>query len=159
VHASKELENFVLVASAINRAAAARLSDRARRGGAREEYEPIAETVLEAFAASKRTYVTSQYLAARRNYERQTGTKVHEATLNQQVLDDVDQRWIDPLARMQMVPGKEALSHINQVLQERYGISVTAGAIVDAMRVSEVPAEISDLLRRLDRFASDAVGS
>ena len=158
VHESKELENFVLVAAAVDRAAATRLADRVRRGGARQEYEPIAETILEAFALSKRTYVTSQYLAARRNYERHIGAKIHEATLNQQVLDDVDRRWADPLARMQMIPGKEALSYINQALQERYGISVTAGAIIDAMRVSEVPAEISKLLHRLDRFASDAIG-
>ncbi|MEA2755881.1 MAG: hypothetical protein QOJ54_2170 [Aliidongia sp.] len=157
VHESKELENFVLVAMAIDRAAAARLADRARRGGDREEYEPIAQMALDAFAVSKRTYITGQYLAARRTYERHIGANVHEATLNQQVLDDVDRRWTDPLARMQMIPGKEALSHINQVLQDRYRISVTAGAIVDAMRVSEVLPEISDLLRQLDRFVSAAV--
>ena len=108
VHESKEIENFVLVADAIDRAAAARLRDRARRGGERREYEPIAEAALEAFAAGKRTYVTSQYLAARRIYERTTGAKTHEATLSQEVLDEVDRRWTNPLARLQMVPGQRS---------------------------------------------------
>jgi hypothetical protein len=154
VHESKELENFVLVPVAIDRAAAARLADRARRGGDKRDYEPIGSAVLEAFATSKRTYVTSQYLAARRNYERSIGARIHEATLSQQVLDDVDRRWADPLARLQMIPGKDALSYLNTALQERYGISITANAIVDAMKAAEVPKELSALLMRLDQFAS-----
>lgn len=158
IHESKELENFILVAEAIDRAAAARLADRVRRGGVRREYEPMGEALLEAFAAGKRSYVTSQYLAARRTYERRAGAKVHEATLSQEVLDDVDRRWADPLVRLQMIPGKEALSQVNKALQERFGVSVTANAIVDAMRAAEVPKELFSVLERLDRFASGAVG-
>jgi hypothetical protein len=157
IHESKEIENFVLISAAIDRAAAARLNDRARRGGKLQEYEALAAATLDAFAASKRSYVVSQCLTARRDYERGSGVRIHDATLSQQVIEDVDRRWADPSARMRMIPGKEALSHVNQALQERYGVSVTANAIVDAMRAPEVPTELSSLLERLDRFASGAL--
>lgn len=156
IHHSKELENFLLVPQAIDRAASARLTDRARRGGEKQDYRPVAEAILAEFASSKRTYITSQYLAARRDFERSLGTRIHDTTLNQQVLDEVDQRWLSPLSRLQMIPGKDAISHVNKQLQERYHISITSNAIVDSMRVVELPEELSGVLRQLDAFASSA---
>jgi energy-coupling factor transporter ATP-binding protein EcfA2 len=154
IHDSKEIENFLLVPEAIDRAAAARLSDRAKRGGTVEAFEAVAGPTLEGFAESKRNYVTSQYLASRRRYERASGSDAFEETLNQQELEDLQLRWSTPGVKLRMIPGKEALSAVNQVLQDRYSVNVTPTAIIEAMRVSEVPTEVADLLARLDSFVS-----
>jgi hypothetical protein len=154
IHECKEIENYILVPSAIDRAAALRLTDRARRGGEHQDYKPIALRILEEFAVSKRTYITGQLLAARRDYERKKGAAIHDATFNQEVLDDFENRWRNPMLQVQMLPGKDALSYINQILQQDYGINVTATGIIDAMRVSEVPGKLSGLLNTLKEFAS-----
>jgi energy-coupling factor transporter ATP-binding protein EcfA2 len=153
VHDSKEIENFVLVPAAIDRAASARLAERVRRGGKACAYEPMATKALEEFAESQRHYVMSQYLAFRRLYERGAGSEIHEAMLSQTEIKDFERRWADPGARMRIIPGKDALTFINKELQDKYGVSVTPGAIVDAMRSSEVPSELNKLLKCLDEFA------
>lgn len=153
VHDSKEIENFLLVPAAIDRAAASRLVDRIKRGGTAPGFEPMAAGLLSEFAEAKRHYVTSQYLAFRRRFERGSGSDVFEETLNQQELADIERRWADSEIRLRMIPGKEALSYVNQALQVRYGVNVSPTAIIEAMRVSEVPTEIVNLLDHLDSFA------
>lgn len=53
-----------------------------------------------------------------------------------------------------MIPGKEALSHLNQEFQKRFGVATTATGIIDAMKAHEVPAEMKNLIVDLERFAS-----
>lgn len=53
-----------------------------------------------------------------------------------------------------MIPGKEALSGINQRLQSEYGVSITPTAIIDAMQLDEVPAEMRGLVKALQEFAN-----
>jgi hypothetical protein len=61
--------------------------------------------------------------------------------------------WTNQNERLQVIPGKEALSRYNQYLQSEFGVSVTATGIVDAMRVDEIPGGIRDLLTELSNFA------
>lgn len=157
IHRRKEIENFLLVASAIDRAAERRLADRAKRTGAKPTYRGSASRVLQAFAAKNKSYVTAQYLANRRRFERGNAPNVEEAKVNEAALRDFEGGWSSAASRAEVVPGKEALGAVNQHLQEEYGISVTATAIIDAMRVEEVPAEMRELLQRLAEFAAASV--
>jgi hypothetical protein len=54
---------------------------------------------------------------------------------------------------LKIVPGKEALSAVNVAFQSEYGISVTATAIVDAMKIAEVAAEMQSLIGDLAEFS------
>ena len=45
----------------------------------------------------------------------------------------------------------------NQYLQNEYGVSVTPTAIVDAMRVDEIPNEMQTLLEDISGFARSNV--
>ena len=51
-----------------------------------------------------------------------------------------------------MIPGKAAMSHLNQELQSRFGVTVTPTAIVDCMTESEIPSGIRDLVQVLHEF-------
>ncbi len=53
-----------------------------------------------------------------------------------------------------MIPGKEALSSLNQHFQEQYGVTVTPTAIVDAMWTNEVSREMGELVETLTKFAT-----
>ena len=155
----KEIENFLLVPQSIDRAASRRVADKARRGGRKVEYVPCAQTVLDDFAEKKRTYVLSQYLAYRRRFQRSVSPKTDEATAAGMALKEFESHWKAGDRRLALVPGKDAMSRLNEHLQKKYGITVTPTAIVDAMAVGEVPNEVKELVCSLDSFAELRPGS
>lgn len=154
IHKYKEIENFLLVPTAIDRAATRKVADQAKRTGNGITYSTDAAEVLDDFAVKKKSYVIAQYLASRRSYERKNSTGDHEATINIAVLEEFEECWKDVNSRLRVIPGKEVLSAFNQHLQDKYGISITPTAIIDAMRANEIPLDIKQLIHDISDFAS-----
>jgi hypothetical protein len=163
IHNRKEVENFLLVPAAIDRAMAQRVTDRGRRSGtipsATSVYEPEMDAVLGAFAESRKSYVMSQILAERRRFERVNSPKTDEAQINQLALDAFENLWRDPHTRFDLIPGKKSMAAVNRFAQESYGVSVTATAIIDSMRTDEVPSEMKSLVQLLAEFAVSSPAS
>jgi hypothetical protein len=158
IHERKEIENFLLIPSAIDRAAARRVADRSSRSGKAQKYALDAEKLLEEFATNRKSYVTAQFLASRRQFERTHTPGLHEATINESALNDFESAWQSLESRLRVVPGKDALSYLNQRLQQDYSISVTATGVIDAMTPAEVPAEMKTLVGDLTAFAVQTPG-
>lgn len=155
VHTCKEVESFLLVPEAIDRAARRRVEARARRTGTSAEYVGGCFDLLEEFAQSQKSYVISQYIASRRHFARHTAPGEHEATITRAALEEFEADWAtSPARRLQLIPAKKALSAVNRYLQEHYRVSVTSAAIVEAMHVDEVPTEMRHLLESLAEFAA-----
>jgi hypothetical protein len=154
IHKRKEIENFPLVPTAIDRAVAKRISERARRAGIAEIAAPSVSAALADFCESSKSYVQAQFLEARRRYERTHPSGRHEAKIAEITLDDVESRWRDPEMRMDLVSGKDALSALNRHLQDAYQVNVTATAIIDAMRADEIPVEMVALIEMLAKFSA-----
>jgi hypothetical protein len=91
---------------------------------------------------AKQSYVTAQVLACRRLFERKGVSGLHEATITETALNEFGATWEDANARLNTIPGKEALSAFNEYLQKNYSISITPTSMVDAMLESEVSANI-----------------
>jgi len=153
IHRFKEIENYLLVPQAIDRAAARKVADRNKRTGKDLVYVPCAADLIEEFAIEKKNYVMSQSLAARRRFEKKVAPGIDEATTTEAALSEFEERWHDPKKRAQMIPGKDALSSINQEMQARHNITVTPTAIIDAMTKDEVPEEMCKLVEKLAEFA------
>ena len=68
-------------------------------------------------------------------------------------LQEFNSGWSDFASKMKAVPGKDAISAINQHLQRTYGVNVTPTAIIDAMKGEEVPSEMTAIVRGLLEFA------
>ncbi len=154
IHSRKEVENFLLVPEAINRAAEKNIADRSKRSGKKQTLTFDAKAVLDEFASQKRDYVLAQHLAERRRYERSIGSGSNEAAYNELSVREFNQCWNDSELRIAVIPGKEAFSFINGELQRLHGISVTPTAVIDAMKREEVPVEMRELIERLADFAS-----
>ncbi len=154
IHHSKEIENFLLIPEAIDRAASVRLADRALRRGelAPQTLSGFAAKQLDDFADKNRSYVASRYVALRRRYERDVKSGMHEDTITQQEFELFEKRWSDTGERFRMIPGKDAFSYVNNALQDAYGVNVTYLAVIEAMRISEIPQEVRDLVLQLDKF-------
>ena len=158
IHECKEIENFLLVPEAIDRAAATRISDRARRTGKEATYAENASMALEDFCATKKSYVTAQYLANRRRFERANSRGIDESTINEIALQELDEDWQDVASRLRIIPGKEALAAVNQYLQKVYGVTVTPTAIIDAMQMDEISSKLVHLLQEISKFSRSEIG-
>lgn len=155
IHRCKELENFLLIPESIDRAARRRLDERNRLTGGRARYVDVCGKVLDDIAERKKSYIISQFIASRRRFVRDCAPSEAEATTNQAALEAFEREWSKGVRRrLELVPGKEALSEVNQFLRKRYGVSVTASGIVNGMRSDEVPGEMRELLRSLAEFSA-----
>ena len=160
IHKKKEVENFLLVPEAMDRAAKRRLVDQARRGGAaRPEYAEMAQNVLEVFCQERRSYIAAQYVAFRKQYQRGKNSSIHDATITEIALKEFDEAWGHPESRLSMVPGKEALAYFNRNLQDSYGVNLTPTNIVGAMSINEIPEEMRDLIGEVQRFSREDVST
>jgi hypothetical protein len=150
----KEIENFLLVPTAIDRAAGKKVADRANRSGIDLTYRKQASELLEEFASERRAYVASQMLTSQRIFERTNSPQTNETTVTQSSFEAFEKIWVTESSRFNALPGKDALSAINTRLQDQFGISVTATSIIDAMLLNEVPDEMVQLLQMLRNFVA-----
>jgi hypothetical protein len=72
-------------------------------------------------------------------------------------LDEFDKFWTEQSGRLSALPGKDTLSAINKHLQAGYGVNITPTSIIDAMKVGEVPDEVTKLVDILKTFSESAV--
>jgi len=154
IHAQKEIENYLLVPNAIDRAAAKKLADRGRRTGKSLTYVSNAREILNDFAADRKDNVMAQHVAAWRRFEKATNAAEHDSVIMEAAMKEFNECWTTFESRMGIVPGKAALSYVNQKLQEACSISVTPSSIIDSMHVNEIPVEMKELIKLIDQFAA-----
>jgi len=109
--------------------------------------------LLDEFAESQKSYVTSQFMTRRRQFSKAHLPGIHEASADQAALDEFNYLWATQESRLRLIPGKEALSYVNNHLQADYGVSLTERSIIDAMRTEEVPDEMAGLIESLRNFS------
>jgi energy-coupling factor transporter ATP-binding protein EcfA2 len=148
IHSRKEIENYLLVPSAIDRALARSVAEQSIRTGlSPATLEPSAK-LLQDITEELKASVQSQYLATRSRFLR--GSGLDESTVLRQSLTEFEAAWKHLDTRMAIVPGKEVLQLLNRDTQQRYGVSVTPRTIVDQMHLSEIPRDLKQLLKDLE---------
>lgn len=154
IHSMKEIENFLLVPEAISRAIAKRIASRSERPKQAAVTAEWVSAELERIADGKRAYVYSQYLSEARSFERINSPTQHESEVSERIIGWLDKEWIDRDARLSLIPGKDALSELNQKIQDELGVNITPAGIVEAMTLDEIPAAMKALIDTLEDFAS-----
>lgn len=153
IHRRKEIENFLLVPSALDRAIEQKIADRIARTGERCAPPRAATEILTTFASEQRTYIMSRHLALWKRHQKKIGTTTHEDTITEQAIAWFETEWQKPGATLQLIPGKDALSALNAELQNKCSVSITPSAIIAAMTVAEVPEEMVALVSKIGAFA------
>ncbi len=149
----KEVENFLLVPSAMDRATQKRISQRERRTGISMMCADGCSAILDDFASRQKSYIQSQFIDSYKRFNRLTASSEHETVLNRVALDELELDWCKgPNRKLQLIPAKKALSAVNQELQEEFGVSVTPTAIIDSMHMNEIPTEVRCILESLADF-------
>lgn len=149
----KEIENFLLVPSALDRAIANNLADRRKRSGNAADHIPLAQELLGDFAKAQKGYVLAQRLDFAKRWDRERGRGTHEATINERAIAELESLWSDPSSRFVIIGGKAALSHVAAKAKERLEASVTASSVIEAMQAGEIPPEMITIVNELHTFS------
>jgi ABC-type sugar transport system ATPase subunit len=153
IHARKEIENFLLVPTALDRAIQRRLEDREKRTGVKPPSPRSAMEMLSDFRTKQHSYVLSRRIELSKKHEKKVGSKLHPDVLTEQAIDEFEKEWRADDVHFALVPGKSALAAINQELQTASSVTLTPSNIIAAMRVDEIPADMKALLIKIDEFA------
>jgi energy-coupling factor transporter ATP-binding protein EcfA2 len=144
----KEIENYLLVPAAVQRAVEAAVLKRRARG--LSAAEPSVLDILDRVTATMATDVRDRFVATLIDHPEAKGLAT--VTKTRRANEAFDQAWASLEGRLEICPGKRVLSELNRRLQAEAQVSVTTSAIVTAMRANEVPSEMRAILRGLDRF-------
>jgi hypothetical protein len=157
IYGRKEIENYLLVPSVLDRAIEGVVADRCKRRGepfphlvgARELLMPITERVL----PETQSQIIARYVEYARR--KQPGLDASNATMT--ALARFRQSWDDQDLRLHLVPGKQVFAAFASEIQNRFGVSLTAAKVIRQFRHEEIPVEMLQLLRALDRFRTKPV--
>lgn len=133
IHARKEIENYLLEPAAIERALLQRITEHNRRTDEAVKCEERIEDILEGLTSTLKNRISGQFLSKRAAFEKAKSPGLDSATINQNLLEEFDALWGELPKRLEIVPGKEILSSLNQYLQDKYKVTLTASLIISAM--------------------------
>lgn len=152
IHNRKEIENFLLVPSALDKAIAQRLADRAKRtGNVCVSPRPSLE-MLDEFSVMQRHHVMSRHIALWSRYQKLIGNKAHPDKVTEEAIRWFEERWLASDPEYGMIPGKDALSFVNNEIQKVCSVSIAPSGIIAAMSIDEVPNEMKKLVELISSF-------
>ena len=152
IHERKEIENYLLVPTVLDRALERVLRERARRLGISiGTPEPMGQ-VLDKITQGEKAGLQAQYIAKRVEYL--SKSRKDTSTITRETIDMFEEKWVDVNKRMDIVAGKQTLGALVSFVQHKYGVNLTPAKIIEAFGTAEVPADLVRLLRELDSFRS-----
>lgn len=132
----KELESYLVIPSAIARLAGAPVED--------------VETYIDASCTDLKHKVFARYMSAREDWA--TDKREHQVSRYERNLEEFESMWVDADWQRSRVPAKELLSAVNEKLQRDSFKSVSVRALSSNIRAHEVPAEMRDVLLRIESY-------
>lgn len=147
VHESKELENYLLVPAALDRAIAQVAGERRN-----DTTVPPAATILEEITRELKIEIQAQYLAKRRQYFASKSSR-DSSSLDADTLKWFEKNWTQIGSRLRMVPGKQVLQTFRSRIQQNFGITLTDHRIVSALKKEEISADLAALINNINLFA------
>jgi hypothetical protein len=157
VHDRKELENFLLQPTAVERAIRKRLQDRTAANLPAIEFREDVSTLLMELADGLKNQVQARLVSARNSFERTVRSTLDQVTISEAAMNEFDQKWEAKEERMKMVPGKELFSALNEFLQAKYKIALSPLVVVENFSRSEVCPQLATLLHKLDQLRKEEV--
>ena len=149
-HSRKEIENYLLVPSVLERAIKRALENRGARTGADMQEGPNAFDILGSITSGLMSDCRGQYVSNYCKYF--ASSRKDQATLTSESLAIFDRNWSDIDSRMGIVPGKGVLKAFRNEVQRCYSITLTDARILDCFRREDIPDDMKELVRILDEF-------
>jgi energy-coupling factor transporter ATP-binding protein EcfA2 len=145
----KEIENYLLVPGALDRAVERTLNARSARGS-KKLVAVDSSAILNEITQPFKDDVLSQLMARRHDYFHRTGQD--KSQLYKEVLGSFESRWSNLGTRMALVPGKDILKLFRQRIQDLCDVTLTDARIAESINRDDIPADMRQLLSSLESF-------
>ena len=152
VHSRKEMENYLLIPEALQRAVDSAVREQARRTGEDAPPQIDVSKILDRVTVGIESECLVNYISKRQDYQRKT-SGTDGLTSASSAIEWFNSEWGELESRMSLVPGKQVLSLFREEVQRMHGISLSDFKIIDSIRQSEVPSDLVKLVKGLDRFS------
>ncbi len=147
----KEIENYLLVPSVLNRLMATLVTAQHDPTTVLSVGDVRSDVILTQITDEMRHEVQAQYVARKCQYLRSSDASIPTAAATRWF----DERWNLLDKRLCITPGKQTLRRFKDKMQELYGVSFSDNRIADEFRSDEIPTDLADLLRRLEEFCAN----
>jgi hypothetical protein len=143
----KEIENYLLIPSAIEQAINDKLRERHH-----ENFELVEKMYFFEMMYSLTNDLKSQVYSQLSANLIKKGDRTDIATILDAFTKKFDASWKDLNYRLKVVPGKEFISALNTHLQKKYQITVTNAQIINHIKKEEFDPELLEVLNSLELF-------
>jgi AAA15 family ATPase/GTPase len=157
IHSCKEIENFLFIPFAIEKAINYRINESNKRTGRSVHFNEDINELLESLTKEFKHKTQAQLQSHRFKYQKSLNPKLDESTITEKILADFDELWEQIVHRLKIVPGKDLLSRLNTYLQENYKITITQANIINSLKISTIPDELKKLVDEIDVFRKEKV--
>jgi len=150
----KEIENYVLSLEPIQKTINKRLKDRCEKTNKKIDelsIEDIRKIIMQ-LSDDFKTDVSSQLAAHKYKYHIREGLDLATVIKNEQSQFEKD--WSILEYRFKVIPGKEFITTLNNLLQAKYKISITYTQICNQMKEEDLDADIIELFKNIKNYAS-----
>jgi energy-coupling factor transporter ATP-binding protein EcfA2 len=154
-HGRKEIENYLLVPSVFTRALIEAVMERKERGELDNPEMPTEQGVralLAEITDPQKSQVQAQYIARRQDFFRKAHSKLDPATIAQEMLQVIENKWRTLETRMEIISGKEVLAALRQKVRLLFSVNVSDHRIISSFRLDEVPQDLKALMEGLETF-------
>jgi hypothetical protein len=157
VHTRKEIENYLLEPSVLERALIRAVKDRSGEVAAKAVPVGCVFDLLDTLSQPMKTELQAQYVARRSSFLARESRGA--AVIATETLHWFEERWSKVESRMTIVPGKALLGALRAKLQEKWQANLTAARIIDEFKREEIPEDLAELIRALDEYRRDATSA
>ena len=141
----KEIENYLLVPTAIKRVIEKRLALDAI-GPTADELSLTLDIITGSLKQEAVDNIGNEFLHQDRKRGFQTASRLAKHV--------VDEKWDTSDGRWSLVGGKQILSHLSKWCQQTHGVSFGPMAVMREIRSSEIPREVVDVLYAIENARS-----
>ncbi len=149
-HHGKEIENYLLIPSVLERTLEKAIVERERRSSEVIDRTLSASDILTDITNSLRDNVSAQYIAKNQSYFKSTGKD--PATIAGETLNWVSTVWPNLQERLMIVPGKTVLRAFRDKCQSLYGITITDAKVFSEFHKDDIHTKLLDLIKQIDAF-------
>jgi energy-coupling factor transporter ATP-binding protein EcfA2 len=150
IHERKEIENYLLVPSVLERVLDKVIKEREQRSQSIINKTESVQDILQRVSEKEKINIQGQYIARKNDFLKKAGKDT--ATITSETINWFEQKWKQLDERMEIVPGKKILGMLREEVQKLYCVNLTDIRIIDEYKREEVPRDLVALIENLESF-------
>lgn len=157
IHSCKEIENFLLIPNAIQRAIENRIKDSNRRSGKTQVFKGNTVKIIEEVSDKFKHKTQAQLQSCRLKFEKSNNRSLDESTIIEKILKQFDIEWSFLDSRLKIIPGKEFLTALNEHLQNEHKITITTTNIINGLQKTDISNELLELIEKIEMLRKQPI--